>query len=222
MAMQLDSGMYYLPGFDVVYDNREIVKRYLDPNTMTPKEPVNGVSAIQTSPGRDLSKICADVPQCTNSNGVVYQPDPGLLDEMIYLWGLDLILHPIPAHRITTYRHPETRLVFNPYLGMPAMIDDGYCNRYFQYDRGGVIHREDGPAVEWNNEPENDLYILRGFPLATGGQMDLARKIVMEPENLTDTDIEMIKGRDDAERTEMVDLAIARRAEAIRKLPVSN
>jgi hypothetical protein len=169
----LKKDMYYLDGFDVIYDDSgKKEKRYLDPDTMKPRDPYDGVAAIQTSPLRAKKDICKDCPN-----------KPGLLEGMVYLWGLDLVLD--PRNNLTVYRHPETRLVYNGYTDIPAFIDPGSSERFFQQDRGGIINRTNGPACVFPINPEDNLYIVDGRPLAQGGHLDLARKIVMEPEKLT-------------------------------------
>jgi len=81
---------------------------------------------------------------------------------------------------------------------------------HLRYYRDGVLHREDGPAVEFPNEPENSMYIIEGIGLKSAGwikssydtdeektQADqLAKRIVMSPNNLTVEEIDSIQNQE--------------------------
>lgn len=42
---------------------------------------------------------------------------------------------------------------------IPINIDLIACLRYY---KNGILHRDDGPAIEWIHEPTDSMYVIRG------------------------------------------------------------
>ena len=95
------------------------------------------------------------------------------------------------------FRHPETKLPHrdpDPVTGKsrPAMIDEDHQ----RYMINGQLHREDGPAVEFFQTPEDNLWLLNAVPINEANSEknpNLAQRIVEDPMSLTIEEVEGIQ-----------------------------
>lgn len=72
----------------------------------------------------------------------------------------------------------------------PAMTDEEGNSQRWYID--GLLHREDGPAIVYNNAPEDNLWLWRGVGLNFAGP-EIAKKIVLAPSTLAIPEIEGIE-----------------------------